>query len=563
MSESGFPGGFDREGRERQMFPALTAAQVQRMTPFGHEQRFAAGALLWDQGDEHPAFYVVLEGQLEVVHPFGAAEHPVVVHEAGQFTGEMSMLFGRRALVRGRAKTELRVLRIEPARLQALVQTDAELSEIVMRAFILRRVGLLSEGWGDALVIGSQNSAATLRVRAFLTRNGQPYQYIDVDREPDLQGLLDRFHVRIEDIPILICRGERVLKCPTDAEVADCLGLNPALEPTHVFDTIVCGSGPGGLAAAVYAASEGLDVMIIESAVPGGQAGSSSKIENYLGFPTGISGQALMARGLAQSQKFGARVIVARGAVRLHCDVTPFRVELDGGETLRARTIVIATGAQYRKLDIPDLARFEGAGVYYVATFVEAQRCGTDEVIVVGGANSAGQAATFLARSASHVHMLIRGPDLADSMSRYLIRRIEETPNITLHRRTQVVGLSGGDQLDQVTWRDEATGVESTQPIRHVFSMAGAVPNTEWLHRCIALDDRGFVLTGSDLPLQLKPDALEKGRWPLARPPMLFETSQPRVFCVGDVRAGSVKRVAAAVGEGSVCIQLVHRVLAE
>jgi thioredoxin reductase (NADPH) len=558
MSQSGFPVGFDRQSRERQMFPALNAAQIRRMRPFGHEESFPAGTLLWDQGDDAP-FYVVLEGQLEVVHPFGAAEHPVVVHEAGQFNGEMSMLFGRRALVRGRAKTALRTLRIEPARLQALVQTDSELSEIVMRAFILRRVGLLSEGWGDALVIGSQSSAATLRVQAFLMRNGQPYQYVDVDREPDLQSLLDRFHVRTEDIPILICRGERVLKCPTDAEVADCLGLNPSLDPAHVFDTIVCGAGPGGLAAAVYAASEGLDVIIVEGAVPGGQAGGSSKIENYLGFPTGISGQALMARSVAQAQKFGARILVARGAAKLHCDVTPFRLDLDGGETLQARTIVIATGAQYRKLEIPDLARFEGAGVYYAATFVEAQRCGTDEVIVVGGANSAGQAATFLARSASQVHMVIRGPDLAESMSRYLIRRIDEMPNITLHRRTRIVGLSGVDQLEQVTWRDEATGSETTWPIRHVFSMAGAVPNTAWLDRCVALDGRGFVLTGSDLT----PDALDKARWPLARTPMLFETSQPRVFCVGDVRASSVKRVASAVGEGSVCIQLVHRVFAE
>ncbi len=541
------------------MFPALTAAQIARVTPFGREQSFEAGSLVWEQGDSEVPFYVVLEGQLEVVHPYGTVEHPVTVHEAGQFTGEMSLLYGRRSLVRGRAKTRLRLLRVESARLQALVQTDPELSEIVMRAFILRRMGLLSEGWGDALVVGSQDSAATLRLQAFLVRNGQPYQYVDVDRDPEVQGMLDRFQVGVQDIPILICRGERVLKHPTDAEVADCLGLNPTIEPLRIFDVVVCGAGPGGLAAAVYAASEGLDVMIVEAASPGGQAGSSSKIENYLGFPTGISGQALMARGLAQAEKFGARIAIARGAAKVHCGETPLRIELEGGESIRARAVVVATGARYRKLDVPDLARFERAGIYYAATFVEAQRCGTEEVVVVGGGNSAGQAATFLSRSTAHVHMLIRSPDLAESMSRYLIRRIEETPNITLHRRTRIVGMAGKEHLEEVTWRDEAAGTETRRPIRHVFSMAGAVPNTEWLRGCVALDDKGFVLTGPELT----PDVLEREGWLLKRPPMLFETSKPRVFAVGDVRANSVKRVASAVGEGSVCIQLVHRALAD
>ena len=540
------------------MFPALSSAQVARVTPFGREQSFEAGAVLWEQGDDTAPFYVVLDGQLEVVHPYGAVEHPVTVHDAGEFTGEMSMLLGRRTLVRGRAKTPLRTLRIEPARLQALVQTDPELSEIVMRAFILRRMGLLTEGWGDAVVVGSRDSAATLRLQAFLVRNGQPYKYVDVDRDPDVQAMLDRFHVGVQDIPILICRGERVLKHPTDAEVADCLGLNPAIETQHVFDVVVCGAGPGGLAAAVYAASEGLDVMVVEAASPGGQAGTSSKIENYLGFPTGISGQALTGRGLAQAEKFGARIVIARAAVRLRCDETPLRIELESGESIRARAVVVATGAQYRRLDVPDLARFESAGVYYAATFVEAQRCGADEVVVVGGGNSAGQAATFLARTAAHVHVLIRGPDLAESMSRYLIRRIEETPNITLHRRTRIVAMAGQEHLEEVTWRDEAAGAESRRPIRHVFSMAGASPNTEWLRGCVALDDKGFVLAGTELTHEL----LEQERWPLARPPMLFETSQPRVFAVGDVRSQSVKRVASAVGEGSVCIQLVHKVLA-
>jgi thioredoxin reductase (NADPH) len=381
---------------------------------------------------------------------------------------------------------------------------------------------------------------------------------MDVDRDPDVQGMLDHFHVGVEDVPILVCRGERVLRRPTEREVADCLGLNPTIDGARIYDVVVCGAGPGGLAAAVYAASEGLDVMIVEASTPGGQAGSSSKIENYLGFPTGLSGQALAGRAVAQAEKFGANLTLACGAARLNCEKTPFRIELTGGGSLKARAVVIATGAHYRKLEVPELTRFEGAGVYYAATFVEVQRCGVDEVAVVGGGNSAGQAAVYLSRSARHVHVLIRGPDLAQSMSRYLIRRIEETPNITLHRRTRITAMAGADHLEEITCRDQA-GTETRRRIRHVFSMAGASPNTGWLRGCVALDEKGFVLTGTDLTR----DILEREKWPLGRPPMLFETSQPRVFAVGDVRANSVKRVASAVGEGSVCIQLVHRVLAE
>jgi thioredoxin reductase (NADPH) len=559
MTAGGYPGSGDLAGRRTQMFPALSPSQIARVAAFGREQRFDAGALVWDHGDSEVPFYIVLEGQLEVVHPRDGIEIPVTVHEVGQFTGEMALLLGRPSFVRARAKSALRVLSVEAARFRTLVQTDPELGEIVMRAFILRRLGLLTEGWGDAVIIGSQDSASTLRLQAFLVRNGQPYRYVDVDRDRDVQSMLDHFHVDVGDIPILICRGERVLRRPTEAEVAECLHLNPAIEPTRVFDVVVCGAGPGGLAAAVYAASEGLDVMIVEAASPGGQAGSSSKIENYLGFPTGISGQALSARALAQAEKFGARLSVARAVATLRCDETPLRIELEGGDSLRTRSVVVATGARYRKLDVPNLARFEGAGVYYAATFVEAQRCGSEEVVVVGGGNSAGQAATFLARNARHVHVLIRGAELAESMSRYLIRRIEETPNITLHRRTQLMAMGGTEHLEEVSWRDDATGRETRSAIRHVFSMTGASPNTDWLRGCLALDDTGFVLTGTDLSREI----LERERWPLARAPHLFETSKPRIFAVGDVRANSVKRVASAVGEGSVSIQMVHRVLAE
>jgi thioredoxin reductase (NADPH) len=347
--------------------------------------------------------------------------------------------------------------------------------------------------------------------------------------------------------------------CSSAAQAADCLGFNAALEPLAVHDLVICGAGPGGLAAAVYAASEGLDVFVIEQSAPGGQAGSSSKIENYLGFPTGISGQALAARAFSQAEKFGAKVAIARDAKRLHCSEVPLRVELSNGESVRARTIVLATGAEYRRLDVAALARFEGVGVYYGATNIEAPRCEGQDVIVVGGGNSAGQAATFLARSSRHVHVVIRGPSLAESMSRYLVQRIEETPNITLHRRTTIRELHGGEHLEQVTWSDDATGERSTHAIRHVFTMAGAVANTGWLRGCLALDAHGFICTGAELSA----DQLKVQGWSLARQPYLFETSQPRVFAVGDVRSGSVKRVASAVGEGSVCVQLVHKVLSE
>jgi thioredoxin reductase (NADPH) len=547
------------ESRRAQMFPALTPEQLARVAPFGVEQTFEDGEIVFDQGDVSVPFYVVLEGELAILHPEGKLEIPVTYHGVHEFSGEASVLSARRSLVRARAVGHVRVLRVDIARLRQMIQTDAVLSELLMRAFILRRVALLSTGMGDVVVIGSRDSAATLRLQAFLTHNSHPYRYVDIDHDADVQSMLTDFHVTIADIPVLICRGERVLKNPTDAEVADCLGFNAALDAGAVSDVVICGAGPGGLAAAVYGASEGLDVLVVEASGPGGQAASSSKIENYLGFPTGISGEALGARALTQAEKFGAKLLVASGALQIRCDQVPIVIELAGGQTLRARSVIIATGAKYRKLDVANLAKFEGIGVYYAATAIEAQRCSTEEVIVVGGGNSAGQAATYLARSSRHVYMLIRGPDLASSMSRYLVRRIEETPNITLLRRTSVIALEGKEHLETVTWRDDEAKTETKHPIRHLFSMTGASPNTEWLRGCVAMDARGFVQTGPDLTV----DALKEARWPLARAPFLFETSHPHVFAVGDVRANSVKRVASAVGEGSVCIQLVHKALTE
>jgi thioredoxin reductase (NADPH) len=371
-----------------------------------------------------------------------------------------------------------------------------------------------------------------------------------------VQDLLDRFQLTEADVPVLICRGALVLRNPTNREVADCLGFNESVDATRSRDLVVIGAGPAGLAAAVYGASEGLDVLVLETNAPGGQAGTSSRIENYLGFPTGVSGQELADRAQTQAQKFGAQVLIARGAEGFACVRRPFHVETDDGSQVPARAVVIATGAQYRRLPIPDRARFEGAGVYYAASFLEAQFCRNEEVIVVGGGNSAGQAAVFLAETARRVHMLIRSDGLDDTMSRYLIRRIEGHPAIECHTHTNLVALEGDLHVERVRWRHD-DGTEDERAIRHVFTMAGAVPHTDWLKGCLALDDKGFIKTGADLT----PEDLLEAEWPLARPPYLMETSRPGVFAVGDVRSGSVKRVASAVGEGSVAISFVHRVL--
>jgi thioredoxin reductase (NADPH) len=425
-----------------------------------------------------------------------------------------------------------------------------------MRAFILRRVELIARGLGDVVLLGSDHCAATLRIREFLSRNGHPFTYVDVDREPSLQETLDRFHVTLADMPVLICRGDTFLRNPTNQEIAECLGFNLAIDTDKVRDLVVVGAGPSGLAAAVYGASEGLDVLVLESTAPGGQAAASSKIENYLGFPTGISGQELAARAYNQAQKFGAQVMIARGATELSCQRRPFAVQLENGQRLPARTVIIATGAAYRKLPLDNLAQFEGAGVYYFATHMESALCRNEEVVVVGGGNGAGQAAVFLAESAAHVHVLVRGEGLADSMSRYLIRRIEDHPRITLHIRTEIAALEGEGHLSHVHFKDAAGEVERHR-VRHVFVMTGAEPNSQWLKGCVTLDDRGFIKTGPDLTRE----DLTGAGWPLARSPYLLETSLPGVFAVGDVRANNMKRVAAAVGEGSSAVALVHQAL--
>jgi thioredoxin reductase (NADPH) len=539
------------------VFPTLTAAQISRISAHGRRRSIAQGDVLVNVGDKVVPFFVVVTGEIQVVRPSSAGETLIVTHRAGQFTGEGNMITGRRALAQLRVSASGEVIQLDREHLLALVQTDPELSEILMRAFILRRVELIARGLGDVVLIGSTHCAGTLRVKEFLTRNGHPHAYIDLDREADAQELLDRFHITAADVPVLICRGDAVLRNPSNRQIADCLGFNDAVDQTHVRDLVVVGAGPAGLAAAVYGASEGLDVLVLESTAPGGQAGSSSRIENYLGFPTGISGQDLAGRAYAQAQKFGAEVVIAKGAIELACETQRYAVQIDGGTRVPARAVIIATGAEYRKPALDNLSRFEGAGVYYGATPMEAQLCAGEEVIVVGGGNSAGQAAVFLAQGAKHVHMLVRGDGLTDTMSRYLVRRIEDNPAIDLRTRTEIVALDGNYHLERVRWRHNGNGETKTTDIRHVFMMTGAVPNTRWLDGCIKLDGKGFIKTGADL----SHDDLTAAGWPLARPPYLLETSRPGVFAVGDVRCGNIKRVASAVGEGSIAVAFVHQVL--
>jgi thioredoxin reductase (NADPH) len=412
---------------------------------------------------------------------------------------------------------------------------------------------------GNVIILGSRHSAETLKLREFLGRNGYPYQYLDLEMDHSSQELLDRFEVKADEIPVAICNGIHVLRNPSIQQLANCLGLNDNVDQTTIRDLIIIGGGPSGLAAAVYAASEGLDALLLETSNPGGQAGSSSKIENYLGFPTGISGQELTARALTQAIKFGADIMVARSAIKLTCTRRPYHILLEDDSKIAARTVVIATGAQYNKPPLPNLSKFEGLGVYYGATYMESQLCEGEDVIIVGGGNSAGQAAVFLSQTARKVYMLVRSSQLADTMSRYLIRRIEENPGIDMHYNTEIVSLDGDAHLECVTWQDKVTGELSTHDIRHLFIMTGASPRTNWLQGCLALDNKGFIFTGRDLDAT----ALQAAGWPLSRPPQMLETSLPGVFAVGDVRSGNIKRVASAVGEGSMAISLVHRALGE
>jgi thioredoxin reductase (NADPH) len=539
------------------MFPVLSLAQQARVLAHGKHRNVEAGEILVELNEHVNKVFIVVSGQLRVLQVSDNQERVVATCNSGMFTGELSVLSGRRGLVRIRAAEKSELIEIEREQLQSLVETDSELSDIFLRAYILRRLELIAREVGDVVLIGSSHLLDTLRIKEFLTRNYQPYSYIDLERDLEVQEVLDRFSLSIDDLPVLICRGIAVLRNPTNEEITACLGFNEGIDQTHVRDLVIIGAGPAGLAAAVYAASEGLDVLVVESSGPGGQAGASSKIENYLGFPTGISGHELAGRAYAQAQKFGAQMLIAKDAKGLACTRRPYAVLIGEGQQVPARAVVIASGAQYRRLQLENLSKFEGAGVYYGATHLEAQLCNGEQVIVVGGGNSAGQAAVFLAQTTSRVYMLIRSEGLARTMSRYLIRRIEQTPNIEVYNHTEVVALDGNDHLERVTWRNNDSGQTASHNIAHLFSMTGAVPNSSWLDGCVACDKYGFVKTGSDLTTE----DLAKANWPLSRPPYLLETSLPGVFAVGDIRGGNLKRVASAVGEGSIAVSFVHQVL--
>ncbi|PYP58330.1 MAG: pyridine nucleotide-disulfide oxidoreductase [Gemmatimonadetes bacterium] len=547
--------------RAAEAFPRLTPAQIARIEPHGRHRTVEPGEAVGEAGQPVTKIFVVVSGRLDLVRPPRWVGEEVPSFSEGMFTGERSILAGGRFLARIQASMHSEVIEVARDDLLQLIQTDSELSDIFLRAFILRRLQLIDQGLGDVLLLGSNHCQGSLHIREFLTRNGHPYKFVDLDTDADSQAMLDQFQVKAGDIPVVICRGTVVLRNPTIQQVADCLGLNPSIDRTAVCDLVIIGAGPAGLGAGVYAASEGLNVVMIEGNAPGGQAGTSSRIENYLGFPLGISGQELAGRAYDQAQKFGAKILIARKVARLDCSTKPYRVQCSEatGDPLLTRAIIIASGVEYRRLAVENLSRFEGAGVYYAATRMEAQLCADEEIAVVGGANSAGQAAMFLAETAKRVHMLIRGDGLAQTMSRYLISRIEAHPAIELHTRTEIVGLEGNGHLEQIAWRTGRGGAVEKQKIRHVFTMTGAEPSTKWLAGCLALDDKGFIKTGAALTA----DDLAAAKWPLRRPPHLLETSLPGVLAVGDVRSGSTKRVASAVGEGSIAVATVHQILAE
>ena len=532
--------------RERQTFPVLDDDQVARIAGYGRQEAPADGAVLFDRGDRSVDFILVLEGAVEIFDLDARGEPRVfTTHRAHQFTGELDLFHDRKILVGGRARGEggrpARVVRVPRPDFRRMVAGEPDIGEVVTRAYILRRTGFILHDQAGVTLVGETGDADTLRIGRFLRRNGYPVHRVEPDGE-EAAALARRRGGPPAALPCVVSADGTVLARPTNPELADALGLTEEIDEGHVHDVAVIGAGPAGLAAAVYAASEGLDTLVLEAEAQGGQAGTSSKIENHLGFPTGISGPALAGRAWTQGQKFGARFAVSRGAARLDCDADPMAIHLEGGPVARARAVVLATGATYRTLDVPGYERFESQGVHHAATAIEADLCAGSEVAVVGGGNSAGQAAVFPSRFASHVHVLVRSDGLAASMSDHLVRRIEGSARITLRTCTQITALHGRRFLERVTW----TGPEGeeTRPVRNVFAMIGAVPNTGWLKGCVELDARGFVRTGTDV----------EG----ARPSSAFATSREGVFAVGDVRAGSVKRVASGVGEGSVCISAVH-----
>ncbi|WP_322515619.1 FAD-dependent oxidoreductase [Rhodopseudomonas palustris] len=555
--------GSDLDGHARayprydQTFPVLTPAEIERIRRFGEMRRFADGELLFETGKIGPGMFVVLAGHVAVTQRDGLGHvTPVVEQGPGQFLAEISQLSGRVALVDGRAEGDVECLLIPPERLRALLVAEADLGERIMRALILRRVNLIRGGVGGPVLIGSATSSDAVRLMGFLTRNGWPFHLLDPATDRDAADLVTRFSPRPHDLPLVVASDGTVLRNPREADLARAMGMIGKLDPGKVYDVAIVGSGPAGLSTAVYAASEGLSVAVCDQRAFGGQAGASARIENYLGFPTGISGHALTARAFNQAQKFGADIMIPVEVKTLECgsDDGTFALTLDDGAALRARAIVVASGARYRRPEIANLAAFDGRGVYYWASPIEARLCKDQEVILVGGGNSAGQAAVYLSTHAARVHMVIRGGGLAASMSRYLIERIESTANIELVFNTEIVSVDGSPDggLERVTLRSRLSGEDGTMDVRNLFLFVGADPATGWLNGCgVALDRAGFVVTGA-------PAADDR-----PRPVQALETSVPGVFAVGDVRSGSVKRVGGAIGEGAQVVAALHGFLAD
>jgi thioredoxin reductase (NADPH) len=535
--------------------PTLNREHIDRIRSVALLRSVRTGDVLYEPSCPDVPLFVVLDGTVSISRT-GEDEKILAVREPGQFTGEMSVISGSRSLLKARVTKDGAVLELSREKVLSLMVKDTELGDILMGAFVARRLLMIQLGEGNVVLFGTRSSARTLALREFLTRNGHPFTYVDIDTDSCAGELMEKLAVRSGEIPVLYCNRRYVLRNPSIAELAACLDLNINIAK-GVRDVLVIGAGPAGLAAAVYAASEGLKTLVIEKSAPGGQAASSSKIENYLGFPTGLSGQELANRSIAQAQKFGAQLMVAQSVVHIDSSRQPFKVVLESGLKFNARSVVIATGAQYARLPVEEADAFTGRGIYYNATYMEAQLCDSVEVAVVGGGNSSGQAAVFLAQTSSKVHLLVRSGKLSESMSQYLISRIEAHPRIEIHYLTQIVAVTGTVHLESITWKDGSSGLEVTMPIRHVFVMAGAAPRTEWLEDSIVLDQKGFVVTGPDLV------GYKNVQWPLSRSPLLLETSVPGIFAVGDTRAGSVKRVASAVGEGAMAVHLVHRFLAE
>ena len=536
----------DPYAREAQTFPRLNADMVARVRACGAEEALGGGQLVFERGQRSVDFFLVIDGAIEIFD-IGKDGQPNVftVHGLRQFTGEIDLFNDRQILVSGRAAPNTTAIRVKQADFHRMVTGEPDIGEIIMRAFILRRTGLIRYGQGGVVLIGPGHGGDTLRLQRFLTRNGYPHRLLDTETDADAGGFLAAFEITAEQLPVVIAANDRILRNPATAALADELGLTETIDPARVYDVAVVGAGPSGLASAVYAASEGLATIVVEGMAPGGQAGTSSKIENYLGFPTGISGQALAGRAQVQAQKFGARLAISRHVKGIDCAERPYRL-LDDGQWVRASAVVVATGARYRKLSVPDYERFEGQGIHYAATAMESNLCGGEEVIVVGGGNSAGQAAVYLSRVAAHVHILVRAGGLAATMSDYLVQRIEQSPRITLHTRSEITRLEGDQRLRHITWTNRDTNERHTRPVGNVFVMIGAEPNTEWLDNCLDLDTKGFV---------------ETGRVIVGGMVSQYATNRPGVFAVGDVRSGSVKRVASGVGEGSVVIQAVHHFL--